>query len=217
MTNTQSSPCHLLERRLADYLAGSLPEDVAVALEAHAAQCPACEARFEAATRRALSFAPELPPGLRDSTLRAVATRRSGADRAATSHVERSVRWRAGGGMAALAAAAVLIVFVLTRVDRREAATGGGRLVDTARVATVAADSPVTDAPRMDGEIGPMQSASRIAESQARSEFAELDAAARELEAALAASPTDRELRGFLSTVRARRDELSRRVKDATS
>ncbi len=207
----------MLEQRLADYLAGLLPVDVAVALETHAAQCPACEARFEAATRRALSFVPELPPDLRDPTLRAVATRRSGAVSAATSDVGRSVRWRAGGGMAALAAAAVLIVFVLTRIDRRGPAAGGGRFLDTAQVATVTADSLVTAARRMDGEIGPMQAASRIAETQARAEFAELDAAARELEAALAASPTDRELRGFLSTVHARRDELSRRVKEATS
>ena len=59
--------------------------------------------------------------------------------------------------------------------------------------------------------------AARLADQEAQSEFAALDEASRELEAALAAAPADRELRAYLAAVRARRDELARRVKAATS
>ena len=57
----------------------------------------------------------------------------------------------------------------------------------------------------------------QLAAERAQAEFRELDAAATEIESALAGSPADAELRAYLSSVRARRDELSRRVKEAAS
>lgn len=61
------------------------------------------------------------------------------------------------------------------------------------------------------------QTSLRLADIEARSEFAELDAAAVEIEAALNAAPNNTKLRTYLSTVRSRRDELARRVTRATS
>jgi hypothetical protein len=62
----------------------------------------------------------------------------------------------------------------------------------------------------------PMRSALRLAESQAATEFAALDAAERELERSLAAAPGDPELQRFHDTLEARRRELSQRVSGVT-
>ncbi len=55
-----------------------------------------------------------------------------------------------------------------------------------------------------------------IAESRARPELAELDAAERELNAALQAEPDDADLRGYLAAVTARRAALTRLVREAS-
>lgn len=213
MTPVPPTPCADFERQLPDYLAGRLSDADARHVEAHAASCATCEPRLDALTQRQFVYAPTLPPTLRDQTLQAVHARRSftvqpGAG--APSHQPR--RWGAIGGLAGLAAAAVLAVFV---INRGTDLPGTTRLADSGLADSPIVDTPATTPARIE-DVGMMQSAARFAESQARSEFVELDAAAREIEAALAAAPTDRELRTFLSTVRARRDELSRRVKEAT-
>jgi hypothetical protein len=211
MTHVPPTPCADFERQLPDYLAGRLSDADARQVEAHAASCETCEPRLDAMTRREFVYAPPLPPTLRDQTLQAVHTRRSltveGGSRAPT-HQPR--RWGAIGGLMGLAAAAVFAVFA---INRDHDVPGAPSPADTGTVAV--ADTPNSTPARIE-DVGMMQSAAQFAESQARSEFVELDAAAREIEAALAATPTDRELRTFLSTVRARRDELSRRVKEAT-
>ena len=43
--------CADLDRVMADWLRGTLAEPEARRLEAHAAECPACEARLEQASR----------------------------------------------------------------------------------------------------------------------------------------------------------------------
>jgi anti-sigma factor RsiW len=212
MTHVPATPCELFERQLPDYLAGGLSDAEARLVEAHAASCDGCERRLDAATRREFSYAPPLPAAVRDQTLQAVEARRT---RTALDNrhptVARPRRWVAAGGFTVLAAAAVLAVVVISRGADYMPGAAGSR--DSGVVAV--ADAPTSTIAGID-DVGMMQSASQMAESQARSEFVALDEAAREIEAALAAAPTDRELRTFLSTVRARRDELSRRVKEAT-
>jgi Putative zinc-finger len=213
MTHVSPTPCADFERQLPDYQAGRLSDADARHVEAHAASCETCEPRLDAITRRAFEFAPPLPPTLRDQTLQAVQTRRSFTVERGTGVPRRQPRrWGAIGGLAGLAAAAALAVFV---INRGTGLPGFTRLADSGAADSPIADTPATTTARIE-DVGMMQSAAQFAESQARSEFVELDAAAREIEAALAATPTDRELRTFLSTVRARRDELSRRVKEAT-
>ncbi len=56
-----------------------------------------------------------------------------------------------------------------------------------------------------------------LADVTAQPEFAELDRAARELEAELTKAPGDAELQTFLEAVNTRRMELERRVKDGRS
>lgn len=211
MTHVPKTSCADFERRLPDYLAGRLSDADARQVEAHAASCETCEPRLDAMTRREFVYAPPLPPTLRDQTLQAVQARRSlTVQRGSGAPIQMPRRWGAIGGLMGLAAAAVLAVFAINGDDDVPSAPGSA---DTGMVAVAA--TPATAPARIE-DVGMMQSAAQFAESQARSEFVELDVAAREIEAALAATPTDRELRTYLSTVRARRDELSRRVKEAT-
>ncbi len=188
--------CQQLDQQIAAYVAGELSEHDARALEAHASACEACERRLDAATTvTARSFAPPAPPELRDETLRAVRERRA---QAASSSRERR-RWI--GALTGLAAAAVLVIAVFS--SRR----GPVPVADT----TLAVALP-------DGRDSAMQLTPDIsaADSEARTEFAALDAAAAELRSALEGAPNDPELRAFLSAVIDRRAELAQRVKDAS-
>ena len=202
MMNPDTIRCEDLDRSLDDYLAGTLPEREAMALEAHAASCARCEPRLEAATRRPVHLSAALPASLREDTLRAVASARAGSTR----RVARSVRapWAWTGGITAIAAA-VLVYVVTQRQDPAQP------LVSDSTPSAVVATTPLDEVPSRE------RAAARLADQEAQSEFAALDAAGKELEEALAAAPTDRELRAYLSAVRARRDELARRVKAATS
>jgi hypothetical protein len=201
MTNPETIRCDDLDRLLDDYLAGTLPENVAVALEMHASSCARCEPRLEAATRRPVDFVGALPSSLREDTLRAVEAARVGSPRRAT-RVAR-MPWAWTGGVTTIAAA-VLVYVVTQRTDPQ------GPGIDSVRSVAVS--------PRHDPEVSPRERvAAQMADQDAQSEFAALDVASKELEEALAAAPGDRELRAYLSAVRARRDELARRVKAATS
>jgi hypothetical protein len=184
--------CQEFDRIESDYLAGALSDIDARAFEAHAAGCPACGQRLGARTRRDVSaFAPSLPPALRASTLAAVRRHRAQQD---------TRRWW-GGGITAAAAAVALAVGV-----SRYTATPAER----AAPMTAARDSaPSTPA---DSALSPSVT---LAMLSSRDEFAALDAAIRELEAALSTSPADAELRAFLASAVARRAELQRQVKDA--
>ena len=201
MTNPDTIRCDDLERSLDDYLAGRLSERDAIALELHAASCARCEARLEAVTRRPVDLSAALPATLREDTLRAVESARTGSRGRHAQPIRRSWAWT--GGLTAIAAAALIYVVTQRTVPPQE-------VIDSTRSSAVAtATEP--DVPSRE------RAAARLADQEAQSEFAALDEAGKELEAALAAAPADRELRAYLSAVRARRDELARRVKAATS
>lgn len=186
--------CQTFETRSASYIAGTLTESESVALELHASECAVCETLLEQRTARSTdSFAPAPPPTLREHTLSAVAARR--ADTRVRSTGIPPMRW-AGVSMA-IAAAALLMV--TTRPREKQAQRPA---VDSSVVTTTG-----TGAAAITG----------IADERARSEFSALDDAARELREALAATPNDAQLRGFLASVNARRAELERRVRDARS
>jgi len=200
--NHSSTTCTHLDDALAEYLAGRLPDREAAAIEQHASTCARCEGVLDRTTQRVHHFEPTLPSAVRDATLRQVRAKALGRQRTARI------------GWTSLAAAAVLTIgFSQWR------AVNDSPAVDMPTVASgdVAAESlsRAADGPRVvEGRMG---AASFLAETQAEAEFAELDAAARELEDALRTTPADRELREFLRTVNARRDELTRRVREATS
>jgi hypothetical protein len=186
--------CQEFDDRFAAYHAGTLAESACLELERHAAECAVCEAQLESRSGPlSLVFAPPLPPDLRARTLAAIASH---------GYAARSSRWMAG--VAAIAAAAVLVVLVRPREKQAQ-----HLLADSAAVA-------VEDARGGEGGIAP-SSPGGLAVARARPEFTALDSAARELREALVDSPDDAGLRAFLTSVDARRAELERRVKEARS
>jgi len=93
--------CDMSPQRLEAWLAGTLNDADARIVEQHAATCPSCEARLEAASRlRPMPRELPLPPALRASTLRAVTRRRA----------RRTWLRLAGGGSAVAAIALLLLV-----------------------------------------------------------------------------------------------------------
>lgn len=218
-----STTCEDVARLLDAYVAGDLDDATSVRLERHASMCSACEARLELATRaaandaadslRALGERVQLPVGMRERLLQSAKTGAAPGELSSTEAVSiDSVRWPAatavrrwGGGLITLAAAAALFVAVRKDAQRVEVA-----------VPSVAATDSNVPAQTPTGEAGRAAVVARIADDGARSEFVELDVATKELETELAKTPNDRDLRSYLSSVRARRDELERRVKDAT-
>ncbi len=196
--------CGAVDAALTDYLAGRLRERDAERLEAHAAGCARCERVLELGTRIPIAdFTPPLPDAVRGPVLAAISARpHSTQSRTAVARIA-SWRWPITGG--ALLAAAAAIFFA------RSSSTSELRTEST----RASIDSPAM-APSYNGNAA-MESASRLASDQARTEFESLDAAAREIERALQSSPGDAQLRAYLSAVRARRGELMQRVKEATS
>jgi anti-sigma factor RsiW len=194
--------CHLVASQLPAYLDGTLPSEVASRLEWHAALCVTCEALLEAATARAVAYAPALPESLKVSTLAAVDAQRQPQH----GPLRRSTIWRRGGLAVALAAAAVLVIAVMAR--GRGAVPDLPVVADSGRVAGGSSTMVMSNV---------MREAESMASVQAAPEFSALDAAMQELDAALEVTPDDVELRRYRSTIRTRRDELERRVRDAAS
>ena len=193
--------CAACDAGLVDYLAGQLSERDAEQLEAHAAGCARCECVFDRATQIAVAdFAPSLPVAARANVLAAVTppARR-------TQSGARIASWRGPLAVGALLAAAAALL-LMARSPGTSAPQG-----DTAR-----ASLDTLPASSYDGNAA-MQRAARLASDRAQAEFELLDAAAGEIEGALQVSPSDAELRAYLSAVRARRGELIQRVKEATS
>ena len=192
--------CQEFETQIASYMDGSLSESQSLAVEEHASTCAVCDARLEGlSVRSTAGFAPALPAELRAQTLAAVATRRARAHAGTAAKVQgprvRPMRWV--GAVAAFAAVAVLMVIARPREKQAQRI-----YADSSRAGVALPDTT---------------SSAGLADERARPEFTALDDAARELRAALAASPDDPQLRDFLATVNARRAELERRVKDARS
>ncbi len=200
----RTAACAAFDATLVDYLAGRLTERAAERIEAHAAECVRCECVLELATRVPdADFAPPLPDVVRTSVLAAVYAQPRSAATTAVGTLTPSWRWPIAGG--ALLAAAATLVLIARAPETREPRG------DSARASITTPPEP-----RYGGNAA-MESAARLASDRARSEFESLDAAAREIEGALQASPGDAELRVYLSAVRARRSELAQRVSEATS
>lgn len=211
--------CADVERLLDQYHSGKLDDATSARLEQHASTCSVCEARVELVMRassnravealRARGERAQLPAGARAHVMETI---RTGVQPALISEqtdilatrkrqTRRSLsRW--GGALATLTAAAAVLM-ISTRKEAQPIVNATGSAATTPALET--------------SEKGPTATAARLADDEARSEFVELDVASKELEAELAKTPDDRDLRAYLSTVRARRDELQRRVKDATS
>jgi hypothetical protein len=122
---------------------------------------------------------------------------------------------------ASLAAAAVLVMSVMLRHD---ASDGTGGSLSSATTGPSVAAGTASDATLADSLLGafdtahsaPMRTALQLASREASPEFAALDAAASELDTALAQNPDDPELRAFRAALDARRDELAQRIKRVT-
>jgi hypothetical protein len=224
--------CAAFHSALPSYLSGALSNADAAVLELHASECERCEARLDSVTRMAVDLAPPLPAELRARTLQAVSMRagelpseemraegmraeafreaalRREGEAAAGEFAERAPALRITASrrrvaFASLAIAAALAVILLNTRSADAPGAVGSPASPAVRSAVADPDVPAL--------------AIRVATEHARAEFAELEAAERELEAALEESPSDSELRVFLVTVRARQDELERRVKEAAS
>jgi hypothetical protein len=122
---------------------------------------------------------------------------------------------------ASLAAAAVLVVSVMLRDASRDTSRDPNAVVMSGSSITSdpASASAPDDAMRAALEAAgsaPMRTALQLASREALPEFAVLDAAADELDAALARHPEDAELRAFRAALDARRDELTQRIRSVT-
>jgi hypothetical protein len=216
MTDTTDFQCDDFDRACSEYLAGQASERLVQRVEFHASHCARCELLLDNATRQAVVFSPTLAPEVRESVMRSIVSVpalsivRDGKSKNATPPQAQRSRPVARIVLPLLAVAAALAVVVVSARDEPTESSA----------TAVAADSteeiaPIT-APLLDHDVGFVYTAARVASAQAQAEFAALDDAAQELEAALAQTPNDRELRAFLASVRARRDELTRRVREAT-
>jgi hypothetical protein len=119
--------------------------------------------------------------------------------------------------VASLAAAAALWV------SARLIGTAGGAShsqPDDPSVASGTSSEPIRSEPKplaySATSSAPMRTALQLANREASPEFAALAAAAAELDAALAVSPDDTELRIFRAALEARRDELAQRIRSVT-
>lgn len=101
--------CAECDARFDAWLAGTLPEAEARAMEAHAAECAACEARLDAASRVPVGVPAEIapPPAVRDAVLREVRGRRARR------------RWGAWIVLAGGATAAALLLITLRPREKR--------------------------------------------------------------------------------------------------
>lgn len=204
MTTPLAMTCADVDVALDAYLSGAMDDARAAAVETHVAGCARCEAMLEQATRLDVSaFAPAMPDDLKARTLAAVAERPRAATSAAVTRAGRT--WRMWSAVAACAA--VVTVAVL----RSTPATPETVVDSVASAATV----PEIDETMPQATM--LRGARSMAQQQAASEFESLDAAAREIDAALEAAPDDREMRAYRDAIRARRAELADKIAEAAS
>ena len=177
--------CHEFDTRLAAYAAGTLGDADATAMERHASECDTCAVQMERLPHIPMSTFAPSLPADRRATTLMAVATRR-AQRART-------RWLGVAG--ALAAAALVVTISLP-------GPGPGHR------------GAVTSATNDTAPQGEM-TAAQIAAAHAATEFEAIDAATRELQRALDAAPADQELRAFLASVSAQREQLQRRVRDA--
>jgi hypothetical protein len=207
----QSITCVAARASLPAYRAGRLAADASWQLEWHAAHCPTCGALLD---RPLVGLSPVMATPLIDQL--ATADRPSDTERAA---MRRQVQsrceapdtgprrtthgWRWGLGLSAAAAMLALVA--------RRPAIGASDQIDGG-VAAV----PALIVPTATVGSASMANAVQLATARAAIEFAEIDAAAIELNALLAGRPDDAELRAFRAALDARRHDLSRQVASVT-
>lgn len=188
------------------YLAGTMADADAWRFEWHAAHCETCEARLamgEPAVTPADALIAALKPtaaeqaAMRADLLGVIAL--SPRKLTARSARRSSLRWMAPLGLTAAAA----LTFML--VNR-----------DPTSTEAIAPPGSAFDPAFADDRSAPIVTAMQLASNQAAPEFAALDAAADELDVAIASAPNDRELRAFRSSLDARREELAQRVKSVS-
>jgi hypothetical protein len=213
--------CREFEARLDDLLAGDLPEAARRAAAEHRDRCPACraaEAELSALVRGAAGVPGEVEPG-RD-LWPAIADRIEGgrAARAAFRSHGR-VRWPRVGALAAAAAVLVAATSVLTAalVSRRApspptpaaavGATASSLQLAQARGTYEAARAQLLAA--LGARRGSLSPATRKVVSD---NLAIIDAAVREMEAALARDPGNRELPALLVTAYRQEIDVLRRA-----
>ena len=132
--------CAEFAERFDAWLAGTLADADARAVEQHAAECAACGARLSAVSRLgAVSREIPPPPALREITLRAVAQRRAIA------------RWRRmAAGITAVAAIALL--FLISRPTRKSASDFPGASTELIAMAHARPELADLDAAERDVE-----------------------------------------------------------------
>jgi hypothetical protein len=207
----QSISCAAARAHLPAYRAGRLAADTSWQLEWHAAHCPNCGALLD----RPLVSPSQVPATPLIDQL-AIAAAPSNTERAA---MRRQVQsrcdapdsgsrrathgWRWGLG---LSAAAAMLALVVRRpaIPASDQIDGGVAVAPGLMVPTTAVGS------------ASMANAVQLATARAAIEFAEIDAAAIELNALLAGRPDDAELRAFRAALDARRHDLSRQVASVT-
>ncbi|MBL0937787.1 MAG: zf-HC2 domain-containing protein [Gemmatimonadaceae bacterium] len=200
-----SLTCDEFAALLPAYLAGVTADADAWRLEWHAAHCVECETRLAQSVPVVASpdalLAALKPTAAEHAAMRATVLNAVAAANKQTTRSERrgALRWLAPVGLAAAAA----LTFML--VNRDPSSTEPTTPPDIASRPEFADDRPA-----------PIVTAMQLANAQAAPEFAALDAAADELDAAIASAPNDRELRAFRSSLDARREELAQRIKSVS-
>lgn len=212
--------CADLVAALPAYRDGTLDAGHAWALEMHAAHCAACAEQLDTGVidvRELPGPDADTRAALRHTLLSHVRTHarmhtrthtNTPADVLPPTTSSPRPAWRRAAPWATLAATAALAVMLRPASPPGGLAPASAASADSMPADIVVAFDATTSAP--------MRSALRLAESQAATEFAALDAAERELERSLAAAPGDPELQRFHDTLEARRRELSQRVSSVT-
>lgn len=177
--------CHEFDSRLAAYAAGTLSDADATAMERHASECEKCAMQLERLPHISASAYAPALPPDLRATTLTVVATRR-------RHKART-RWLGVAG--ALAAAALIVTITLTGRGPAHRGAEASAARDTAPPRELTAE--------------------QVAAARAATEFEAIDAAARELQQALDVAPADEELRAFLASVSAQREQLQRRVRDA--
>lgn len=237
MTNTarpsdshgDSAPrsCVDVSSQLRDYVAGSLSDGDARAIEWHAAHCTTCESLLLGGDHELLAIrdaatvlGQHIPLDGReaDQLRRATLERVHGVPRAPRVQDVPFTRGARGERAAAprlpqwfVPAGTLLAASLLLLLARRST---GDRTPTAANINGAGSDSAWMAFPG--ATSAPMRSALQLAREQAAPEFEALDTARKEIDLALAAAPNDNALREFRDAIDARRRELETRVARVT-
>ncbi len=152
--------CQDFDDQIDAYARGALRDDLATAIEQHAAVCAACALRLERLPQVDLSaFAPALPLELRDVTLAVVRQRRARSTR---------YKWFAGGLMAAAAVIAALMIPRGTSTGPVVVASGDSLVRSPVLATALAADHATTEFEAIDAAERELRTAIAAAPADAQ-------------------------------------------------